>query len=237
MREAAGRDGDTELGLQQVRDLGQRRSQVRVQPHDQGDGLWTQLHAGRSQRIGGLQPVATLHAPTTVGAVANLDVEAPHDGAHHPEVFLVLRGHAGHHQRSAAVGTRRRHRRPVSFVNLRRPPAAPPPTVLGARAATRTAAMTLRPVLGEGRCLSESCPPSRGELLLEMVALPLKVVALPLESFAAPLPPVPVPLDPLQLVAQSLDRSFLFPNVGIPGTLLGRRTLPWHHQVMPHPRK
>ena len=97
--------------------------------------------------------------------------------------------------------------------------------------------MTLRPVLGEGRCLSESCPPSRGELLLEMVALPLEVVALPLESFAAPLPPVPVPLDPLQLVAQSLDRSFLFPNVGIPGTLLGRRTLPWHHQVMPHPRK
>ena len=230
MREAARRDGDTELRLQQVRDLGQRHPQVRVQLHDERDGLRTQLHAGRPQRIGGLQSVAALDAPATESAVTDLDVEAPHDGAHHPEVFLVLRGHAGHHQRAAAVGTRRRHRRPVNFVNVRRPLAAPPPTVLGARAATRTSAMTLRPVLREGSCLSKSRPPGRCELLLE-------VVALPLESFAAPLPPVPVPLDPFQPLAQSFDRSFLFPDARIAGILLGRRTLPWHHPVMPQPRK
>ena len=228
MREAARRNGDTELRPQQVRDLGQRHPQVRVQLHDQGDGLWTQLHAGRSQRIGGLQSVAALDAPATTRAVADLDVEPPHDGAHHPEIFLVLSGHAGRHHRATAVRTRRRHRRPVSLVNLRRPLTTSLPTVLCARATTRTSAPTLRSVLGEGRCLPESRPSGRGQLLLE-------VVALPLELFAAPLPSIPVPLDSLQLVAQSFERSFLFPDAGIAGVLIGRRTLPWHHRVMPQP--
>ena len=112
-------------------DLGQRHPEVRVQPQDQGDGFWTWLHAGRAKCIGGLQSVAALDAPATTRAVADLDVEVAHEGAHHPEVFVVLSGHAGRHHCAATVRKRGRHRRPVSFVNLRRALTAPPPTVTG----------------------------------------------------------------------------------------------------------
>ena len=50
-----------------------------------------QLHAGRPQRVRGLQGMAALDAPPALRAVADLDVEAPHNGPHHREVFLILR--------------------------------------------------------------------------------------------------------------------------------------------------
>ena len=49
LREASRCDGQAELGPEQVRDLRQRHTQVRVQPHDQRDDFGTELHAGRSQ--------------------------------------------------------------------------------------------------------------------------------------------------------------------------------------------
>ena len=55
--------------------------------------------------------MVALHPPLTLRAVADLDVEAPHDRAHHGQFFLVLRRHAGHFDRAAAVRTRRRDRR------------------------------------------------------------------------------------------------------------------------------
>ena len=73
----------------------------------------------------------------------------------------------------------------------------------------------------EGSCLSESCSPRCVELLLEAVA--------------AALPPVVVALDPRQLLAQPFDLSFLFPNAGIAGILLGRRPLRSHHALMAYP--
>lgn len=42
---------------QQVRDLRQWNAQIPMEPHDQRDGLRAQLHAGRHQRVGGLQSV------------------------------------------------------------------------------------------------------------------------------------------------------------------------------------
>ena len=83
-------------------------AQVRVQLHDQRDDLRTELHAGGSQCIGGLQRVATLNPPPTLRAVADVDVEAAHEGTHHREVFLVLRRDAGYLDRAAAVRTRGR---------------------------------------------------------------------------------------------------------------------------------
>jgi hypothetical protein len=35
--------------------------------------------------------MAALDAPPALRAVADLDVEAPHNGPHHREVFLILR--------------------------------------------------------------------------------------------------------------------------------------------------
>ena len=228
--EAARRDGDAELRTQQVRDLRQRHPQVCVHPHDQRDGFRTELHARGAQRVGGLELMPALHASPTPGAVTDLDVEAPNDRTHHRELFLILRRHTGHHhlppQSGHAAGAGALW---VSSI-CARAPAAAVPAVPCTRAPARTPPATSWSVLGEGSRLSEPCPPSRVELLLE-------VVALPLELFAAPPPSIPVPLAPLQLLAQPLDRSFLFPNVGIAGILFGRRTLPWHHPVMPQPRK
>ena len=135
--------------------------------------------------------------------MADLDVEASHEGAHHREVFLVLRCHAGHHHAAATVRTGRRRGGSLGLVDSGRWPATRLPAVLRARAPTRTPATALGPVLGEGSCLSESCSPRCVELFLE--------------ALAAALPPVPVALDSGQLLAQPFDLSFLFPNAGIAG--------------------
>ena len=52
-----------------------------------------------------------LHAPLTLRAVAHLDVEAPHEGTHLGQVFLILRRHTVQRDRAAAVRTARRGRR------------------------------------------------------------------------------------------------------------------------------
>ena len=77
-----------------------------------------------------LQRVPALHAPLALRAVAHLDVEAPHEGMHRRQVFLVLRRHTVQRDRAAAVRTARRGRRHVCLVSLRRLPAAPLPSVL-----------------------------------------------------------------------------------------------------------
>ena len=147
--------------------------------------------------------MAALNTATTPRTMTDLDVEASHEGAHHREVFLVLRCHAGHHHAAATVRTGRRRGRSVGLVDSGRSPATRLPAVLRARAPTRTPATALGPVLGEGSCLSESCSSRCVELFFE--------------ALAAALPPVPVALDSGQLLAQPFDLSFLFPNAGIAG--------------------
>ena len=73
--------------------------------------------------------MAALHTPLTLRAVADLDVKTTHEGAHLGQFFLILRRHAGHFDRAAAVRTGRRDRRPVGLVDLRRPAAAAPPAI------------------------------------------------------------------------------------------------------------
>ena len=65
--EAARRHLQAERGPQHVGDLRQRYAHLlRVQLDDQRDDIGTELRAGRSQRIRGLQHVAALHAPPTL---------------------------------------------------------------------------------------------------------------------------------------------------------------------------
>ena len=89
MHEASRRDLQAEAGLQQVGDLGQWQAAARVQVDDQRDHTGAELYAGRPQRVGGLQRVTALDTPPTLRAVADLDVEAPHHGAHR-KVLLIL---------------------------------------------------------------------------------------------------------------------------------------------------
>ena len=176
--EAARRDLHAEPGPQQANDLCQRHAHLGVQLDDERGQPGAELHRGRAECVGGLEAVSALHAPPTLRAAADLDVEAAHDGVHLGEFFLILRGHAGHFDGPAAVGTRPRRRRRMGLVNPRRAAAASLPPVPCTGPAAWAPAAPLRPVLGEGRGLPSARAAGGGELLLEV--------------FATTLPPVPV---------------------------------------------
>ena len=160
--------------------------------------------------------MVALHPPLTLRAVADLDVEAAHDRAHHGQLFLILRRHAGHLDRAAAVRTRHRNRRRVGLVNPRRPRAAALPAVLRPRPPSGTPAAPLRPVLGERRRLPATRPACLGQLLfqalvlllqalilsLQAVALALQPALLALQSLGVALPPRQLSLKPFEVVVQ-----------------------------------
>ena len=175
-----------------------------MQLDDQRDHPRTELHARRAQRVGGLQHVVALHPPLTLRAVADLDVEAPHDRAHHGQFFLVLRRHAGHFDRAAAVRTRRRDRRRVGLVDPRRARAAAVAAILrtGRR---RDAPATLRPVLGKRRGLPATRPACLVQLPLQALDLLLQAVNLPLQALVLALLPLCVALAPRQLPLEPFD--------------------------------
>ena len=152
-----------------------------MQFDDQRDDAGTELHAGRAQRVGGLQHVAALHAPLTLRAVPDLDVEATHDRAHRGQLFLILRRHAGHRDRAAAVRTRRRDRHRVGLVNVRRAPAAALPAVVCTGPPAGTAPATLRPVLGKGGRLTATRSLRRGQLPSQAFVFAPHVFDLPLQ--------------------------------------------------------
>ena len=131
--------------------------------------------------------MAALHPPLTLRAVADLDVEAPHHRAHHGQFFLILRRHARHLDRAAAVRTRRRCRRRVVLVDLGRARTARLPPVGRAGPPARMPAAPLGSVLGEGGRLPESGSACGRQLLLEVVDLPLQAVVLTPQAFVAAL--------------------------------------------------
>ena len=212
MDQTARRHRQSELRPQNAGDLLQRHAQLGVQLDDQRGDVRTQLRAGRAQRIGGLQRVATLHPPPTLRAAAHLDLEVPHDRLDRRQVLLVLRRHAGHLDLAAAVRTRRRNRRRMRLVNPCRPPPAAMRAVIGAGPPARTPAASLRPVLGEGGRLPLAGAPGRGELLLQVFTVTLPVIPLLDQAFATTLPLIPltsrlrqVPDQPRVLSLEVLD--------------------------------
>ena len=180
--QTARRNAQIEVGPQQVGDLRQRHPHPRVQLHDQRDHAGAELRPGGSQRVGGLQGVAALHPPPALRAVPDLDVEPAHDGAHLGQVLLILRRHAGHFDRAAAVRARRGDRRCVGFVDPRRAETAAVPPVLRTGPPAGPLAVTLRPVLGEGRRLSAAGATRRLQLLFQVVVLALQTVVLAFQA-------------------------------------------------------
>ena len=173
------------------------------------DGPGAELHAGRAQSVGGLEAVAALHAAPTLRTVADLDVEAAYDGVHRREIFLILRGHAGHFDGAAAGGTRLGDAGRMGLVDPRRTPAASLPPVPCTGSSAWTPAAALPPVLGEGRGLSAAGPPGGVELLLEVFAAPLPPVAVADSAYQ-----VLVQLDvlPLELLDALVSRLLLPPG-------------------------
>ena len=182
--------------------------------------------------------MVALHPPLTLRAVADLDVEAPHDRAHHGQLFLVLRRHAGHFDRAAAVRTRRRDRRRVGLVDPRRARAAAVAAVLRPRPPAGTPAATLRPVLGKRGRLAVAGAARRGQLLLQVVDPMLQAVVLALQAVVLALqvviltsPGLVVALASRQLPAKPFEVGAQIRNL----LLLGRIPLGGcHAKVMPH---
>ena len=237
--ETARRDLQAERGPQQVRHLRQRHPQLRVQLDDQRNDPGTELHARRAQRVGGLQNVAALHPPLTLRAVADLDVEAPNHRAHDGQFFLILRRHARHLDRAAAVRTRRRCRRRVVLVDLGRARTARLPPVGRAGPPAGMPAAPLGSVLGEGGRLPESGSACGRQLLLEVIGLSLQAVVLTPQAFVAALQAF-VLVSQARVVALAvrplsappfLLRAWLPFLTAIPSALVG------HTRVMPYCEK
>ena len=164
--EAARRDLHAEPVPQQADDLCQRHAHLGVQLDDERGEPGAELHRGRAEGVGGLEAVPPLDTPPALRAAADLNVEAAHDGSHRGEFFLILRGHAGHFDGAAAVGTRPRRRRRMGLVDPCRTSAASLPAVQGAGPPTGAPVATLRPVLGEGGGLPSARALGDGELLV-----------------------------------------------------------------------
>ena len=94
------------------------------------------------------------------------------------QFFLILRRHARHRDRAAAVWTRRRCRRRVVLVDLGRARTGRLPPVGRAGPPAGMPAAPLGSVLGEGGRLPESGSARGRQLLLEVVGLPLQAVVL-----------------------------------------------------------
>ena len=231
-------------------DLRQRHAQVRVHVDHQRDDPGTELHAGRSQRIGGLQRVTALDTPPAPRAVADLDVEAAHDGTHRGKVFLILRRNPIHGDPAAAVRARRCPPG-VGLVDSRRPRPAPVPPVVRARSSARTSATALPPVLGEGRGLPKPHATRGRQRFLEAIELPSQTVPHALQPIPLALQAIRILLEVVLLAAQLVGltpqalvlapqavalrlratRGFLVPT-GSTGATLVR-----HTQVMPYCEK
>ena len=134
------------------------------------------------QRIRSLQRMPALHPPLTLRAVADLDIEAPHDGAYHRQVFLILRLDARHGDGAAAIRTRRRDRRRKRLVDTGRTTAAGFLAVVRTGAAAGTPTASLRSVLGEGGSLPEPGATRRRQLLLQVVDLTLLPLVLTFQA-------------------------------------------------------
>ena len=179
--QAARRHLQVEVPPQQVGDLRQRHAHLRVQLDDQRDDAGAELRRGGAQPIGGLQGVAALHAPPTLRAVPDLDIELAHEGAHLGQVLLILPRGAGHFDRAAAVRARRGDRGCVGFIDPSRPRTASVPAVLRTGPPAGTLPVTLRAVLGEGRRLPAAGAPHGLQLLFQVVRLALQPVVLTLQ--------------------------------------------------------
>ena len=150
--------------------------------------------------------------------------------------FLILRRHAGHFDRAAAVRTRRRDRRRVGLVDPRRPRAAAVAAILRTGPPSGAPPATLRPVLGKRRRLPATRPACLVQLPFQALVLLLQAVSLSLQAVALALPPAllalqspGVTLSPRQLFVKPFEVSVQFRNSMRGRFPVGRR----HAIVMP----
>ena len=162
-------DRHTEPIAQQRGDLAMRQPELFIELHHQRHGLRAELHTSRAQRIRGLQRMPALQAPPAGRTPTDRHVEATDEGPHIRELFLILRGDAGHLHRPGTMRTCGRQADRNHVVDRRRPRPLAMPSIVTSGSPSRPARMTTRRALRErGRRLVrrsarqvESCAAAR----------------------------------------------------------------------------
>jgi hypothetical protein len=199
---------------------------VSVQDRRERNRLRAELCRGRAEGIGGLQRMATLHAPPTGAAAADLDGEGAHDRADDREIFLVLPRGAGAAQASATMRARVGQSRTMALIYMRRNRAMGFAAIRPARASARSAR-------GARRCPTRE----RSGLPIHLATGVVELVFEAVDLFSERVPLLPVsisiPIGPLVLATQALDFALL--ALQLRDQLVTRRSLPsrLHATVMP----
>ena len=141
--------------------------------------------------------MATLHAPSTRRAVADPDVEAPHDRRDDGQLFLKLHRHPRRGDDTATVRTHRRHRHCDDLVDVlgRRPVAVT--AVVGPGAPPAPPRLRRRRAFREGGRLAFARPARHVEFPLQPVVLTAQPVSLSLQLSARAFCPLQVATQPL----------------------------------------
>ena len=120
--------------------------------------------------------MSTLHAASTLGALPDGHIKAPHDRLDAGKVFLVLRRDVKQVQCPATPRTRRGKRGRVGRIDAGGNRAPCPAPIPAAGPSPRLPTAALGPILGERRGLPEPGPSRGRELLLQPLVLPLQPI-------------------------------------------------------------
>src|SRR5229473_3714600 len=212
----------------ECRDFAERHPELLVQRDSQCHGIGPELRGGRAERVGALQRMAPLHASMALRAFPDRNVEGADDGLDRREIFLILRRMPRHADGSATVGTPRRDRRVVAFIDANRHPTMRLAPIRRAGPAARDPRRGLRRPFRKRRGLPVAGAAGRVQLLLQAIDL------LP-EPLALTPPPIPFLFDARLFTLQALDLALL--PLQLFQQLVTRRGAPrLHAPVMPDPR-
>ena len=128
-------------------------------------------------------------------------VEATDEGSHIRELFLILRGDAGHRHRPGTMRTRGRQADRNHVVDRRRPRPLAMPAIVTSGSPPRPARMTTRRALRERGRRPFRRAARQVECLLQPLVLALQPVPLALQS-------VPLALQSVPLALQSVPLAF-----------------------------
>ena len=190
---------------QQRRDLAVRQPELLIELHHQRHGLRAELHTRRPQRIRGLQRMPALQASPAGRTPTDRHVEATDEGSHIRELFLILRGDAGHRHRPGTMRTRGRQADRNHVVDRRRPRPLAMPAIVTSGSPPRPARMTTRRALRERGRRPFRRAARQVEFLLQPLVLASQSVPLALQSVPLAFETNPVAIGPFQLPTQPLN--------------------------------
>ena len=177
VHEAPGRHPQPETLAQQRRDFLERHARVLVQEDDERHRPRTQVHAGGAQRVGGLQGMPSLHAPTTRVTPPDLDVEAPDNRSDDGQILLILRRDTreGHHAPTRRA--RRGQPRRAGRIDARRDRPTSPASIRGAGAPTGRPPRPCGRSFANGTACRKPARRAASSCCLKALVLPLQPIA------------------------------------------------------------